>query len=100
MGLFAALLWTQTHLGPPRALTGRLQGDTCPDLVGLRYPHISPGPTVCLYQFVGVDKTLQSEQDELLEEISARLSLTSCPRISAEVLKTLNLLFHLQKVYA
>lgn len=100
MGLFAALLWTQTHLGPPRALTGRLQGDTCPNLVGLRYPHISFGPTVCLYQFVGIDKTLQSEQDKHLEEITARLSLTSCPWISAEVFKTPNLSFHLQKVYA
>ncbi|KAF3849209.1 hypothetical protein F7725_015706 [Dissostichus mawsoni] len=33
MGLFAALLWTQTHLEPPGALSSRPEGDTCPNMV-------------------------------------------------------------------
>lgn len=52
MGLFAALLWTQTHLGTPPGRWQEGYMETRPNPVVLRCPSISFGLTVCLYPFI------------------------------------------------
>lgn len=64
MGLFAALLWTQTPQAPLSA-DKRPQGDTCRNLVVFRSPNISFGLTVCLYELV-LDKSNTLRQRKLI----------------------------------